>query len=228
MEALLRPDIPDHSALLEGAARRLGYEDLTSLPEQMLHLLQDSTATLIEAAEPQAVWKAAPIESVEPDLIRGISFEIASAQWAEVAGHLELPGFIVAYALTLGPVVDDRIARVHSDSLTTAYVLDAAASEAIELIAETLEEAIRREADLRDYEWTRRFSPGYCDWSLAGQETLFAFLRPEGIGIRLTPAYSMQPEKSITAVVLAAKTVPLKSPCSLCEERDCQSRRASG
>ncbi len=157
--------------------------------------------------------------------ICGASLEIRSAKWAGLASGLELPGTIIAYALTLGAPVDDRIASVQSESLAAAYTLDATASEAVELIADCLEGDIWAAFDPGGYERTARFSPGYCDWPLEAQEPVFEFLHPEQIGIRLTSSYGMLPAKSITAVFLAAKAFPLTRPCRQCDERDCRYRR---
>jgi 5-methyltetrahydrofolate--homocysteine methyltransferase len=49
----------------------------------------------------------------------------------------------------------------------------------------------------------KRYSFGYpaCP-DLAGQEALFAALRPEEIGVELTEGHMMEPEASVSALVL--------------------------
>jgi cobalamin-dependent methionine synthase I len=47
----------------------------------------------------------------------------------------------------------------------------------------------------------RRFSPGYSDMSLEMQKKIFKLLKPENIGINLSPSCLMIPEKSVTAFV---------------------------
>jgi 5-methyltetrahydrofolate--homocysteine methyltransferase len=49
----------------------------------------------------------------------------------------------------------------------------------------------------------KRYSFGYpaCP-DLGGQEALFAALRPEEIGVELTEGHMMEPEASVSAIVL--------------------------
>ncbi|OQC25694.1 MAG: Vitamin B12 dependent methionine synthase, activation domain [Deltaproteobacteria bacterium ADurb.Bin072] len=46
----------------------------------------------------------------------------------------------------------------------------------------------------------KRFSAGYGDFSLENQQTMFDMLQLGEIGIRMTPAKVLIPEKSVTAV----------------------------
>jgi hypothetical protein len=46
------------------------------------------------------------------------------------------------------------------------------------------------------------YSPGYCGWHISGQKQLFAFLKPEQIGISLTKSCLMRPLKSVSGVVI--------------------------
>jgi 5-methyltetrahydrofolate--homocysteine methyltransferase len=55
--------------------------------------------------------------------------------------------------------------------------------------------------------WRRtvRYSPGYPVWpDLSEQKKVFALLRPERIGVRLTRSFQMVPEYSTSAIILPA------------------------
>lgn len=63
----------------------------------------------------------------------------------------------------------------------------------------------RRLPKLPGWSKTARYSPGYPVWpDLAEQKKIFALLRPERIGVRLTGSFQMVPEYSTSAVVLPA------------------------
>jgi hypothetical protein len=76
-----------------------------------------------------------------------------------------------------------------------------------------------------------RYSPGYCGWDITGQRQLFQALRPEEIGITLRESCLMEPLKSISGVLVAARpedhrfdnTYPF---CSACTTKTCRSRTA--
>jgi 5-methyltetrahydrofolate--homocysteine methyltransferase len=74
-----------------------------------------------------------------------------------------------------------------------------------ELTVALAEYGQRRLPKLPDWSRTARFSPGYPAWpNLAEQKKVFALLRPERIGVRLTGTHQMVPEYSTSAIVLPA------------------------
>jgi len=110
--------------------------------------------------------------------------------------------------------------------LFDAYVLDCMGAELAERLGDKLEREISGQFLNKGLACSRRFSPGYCDWRLdIGQASVFEFLKPESIDITRFPTGAMIPEKSITAVLIAAKTLYYKTPCPLCGQTDCPYRR---
>jgi hypothetical protein len=77
-----------------------------------------------------------------------------------------------------------------------------------------------------------RYSPGYCGWDITGQRQLFQALRPEEVGITLRESCLMEPLKSISGVLVAARpeahrfdnTYPF---CTTCTTQTCRSRIAA-
>ncbi|MEA3470706.1 MAG: hypothetical protein U9R24_03210, partial [Thermodesulfobacteriota bacterium] len=98
-------------------------------------------------------------------------------------------------------------------------------SECIEMAADMLEAEWKKEVESRGFAYSLRFSPGYCDWALEGQEVIFNALDAGRIGVRLAPYSVMIPGKSISAVALMAEEVPVVTPCVFCPKRDCPWRR---
>jgi hypothetical protein len=76
-----------------------------------------------------------------------------------------------------------------------------------------------------------RYSPGYCGWDITGQRQLFRALRPEEIGITLRESCLMEPLKSISGVLVAARPEVHRFDnnypfCRVCTMRTCRSRMA--
>ena len=76
-----------------------------------------------------------------------------------------------------------------------------------------------------------RYSPGYCGWDITGQRKLFHALRPEEIGITLRESCLMEPLKSISGVLVAARPEDHRFDntyqfCRTCSTQTCRSRIA--
>ncbi len=99
---------------------------------------------------------------------------------------------VVLFAATVGINFDRELARRQRISLAEAQLLQGIATERIEAACD---------AFCRGWKGaTKRFSPGYGDFSLEAQREIFRILKPERIGLSLTESLMMTPTKSVTAV----------------------------
>jgi len=112
-----------------------------------------------------------------------------------------------------------------------AVMLDAAASEAAELLVRRLEQELAVRASGRSRTAVLAYSPGYCGWHVSGQRALFAALRPEQIGITLNASCLMEPLKSVSGVLVAGHPDVHEFEddfpfCGECTTRNCRLRIA--
>jgi hypothetical protein len=174
---------------------------------------------------------------------RGISRPVTAAEFAAIfrgqgrnAPYAPLEGIFPSaerlhlFAFTLGERISAEIGRLFAgDDFALGAVLDAVASLAADhagRVAESWAESL--EAGLKAY----LYSPGYCGWHISGQERLFAFLKPEAIGMSLNASYLMTPLKSISGVLVAGPPgiheVSGDYPfCTQCTSPTCRERKAS-
>lgn len=128
---------------------------------------------------------------------------------------LQLPGRTAARMLadcrqcavlvcTLGAEFDLWVRREQLRDMAQAALLDALGSAYIEAACDAAEDAIR--ARFPEMHLTDRFSPGYGDLPLAVQPTLLTLAGGSRIGVTLTDAMLMLPQKSVTAIVGIADT----------------------
>jgi hypothetical protein len=110
-------------------------------------------------------------------------------------------------------------------------MLDSVASAATDRLAELLAARGRIEAsdDAGGESVTLGYSPGYCGWHVSGQRALFAFLRPETIGVTLNASCLMDPLKSVSGVLAAGPPeIHRFSPgypfCADCRDKPCLGR----
>jgi len=107
-----------------------------------------------------------------------------------------------------------------------ALFLDAVGSVAAEAVADRLTSVIASEAEALGFRTSSRCSPGYCNWSLEIQKTVFRVLDGNGIGVELTDSMLMIPRKSISGVVFLGKNLNPLNPCKNCKSPDCKDRRS--
>jgi len=117
---------------------------------------------------------------------------------------------LALYAVTAGEELSCEISHLlDNDDFAPASMLDAAASEGVELAARLVEQSVpeRLRSTNRwiDGHEGLGFSPGYCGWHVSAQSALFEYLRPSEIGISLNESCLMQPLKSISGVVVTGR-----------------------
>ena len=109
---------------------------------------------------------------------------------------------VLFMASTAGREIVSAIsAAIGAADMTGAVVFDAVASEmtdeGLDWIMEYYSYELRRENKSLT---KRRFSAGYGDFSLENQKNIGDVLELEKIGVRVTPYFLLEPEKSVTAV----------------------------
>ena len=224
-EGVMHPRLPSPAEIMPGLARRLGYQDTRSIPQDLNGYIQKALEESLEAARPQAVCRMSRIERIGRKEILGTGFKLESPKWARFSQLLDSPEILLVYALTLGDDLDKRIDALRDAPITLSYVLDAAGSEIVERTADRMEADLWERPAFKGLQRTIRFSPGFCDWRLNAQQEIFQFLHPESIGMLCTKAWSMLPSKSITAALLGARGLPFHTPCPLCTQKACPHKR---
>jgi hypothetical protein len=194
--AFTRVEIPVPKVLA-----RLGYaRGITLLDERTRTLLDDEIALAGRLIQPRVATAESPVRfsagavvALEPALA------IASTSIAELlAGCAVAAGFAVTIGSALEEKRDEYLAARET---TRAAVLDAIGSVVADELAAAAHHAIAGASAQKGLAPTRRFSPGYGDWQLAGQRDFLAWLAADRIGIRLTDHYQMLPEKSVSALL---------------------------
>ena len=111
---------------------------------------------------------------------------------------------------------------------TVGLLLDAAATTAVEQVADQVNEVINTIAKKQGYKPTWRFSPGYGNWPLEVQKDLAKIIKTEQIGLQVTDNFLLFPRKSVTAIIglmPANEDIKTKRGCTSCSQKDCASRK---
>jgi hypothetical protein len=142
-----------------------------------------------------------------------------------ILAHLDRMAFCVC---TIGPALEAEVTRLSATGeMLKAVVLDAIGSVAAEAAAACVEARIAAEVAREGLKISCRASPGYGDWDVREQASIFRLLPAERIGVRLSETFMMSPRKSVSfAVHVAAEPDRLRSEnsCENCDRMDCRYR----
>jgi hypothetical protein len=197
-----RPDLPFDKILA-----RLGYaRGKTKIDVQTEAMIQEEIEAGKRLIVPRQAVASAPVRRPAEGVVAlDPGLTITSLKIYEL-----LHDCVTAYgfAVTIGPHLEERRNQhLNRRETARALILDAIGSVATEELAEITHNQIAAAAAKDGLVVTRRFSPGYGDWALPSQREFLLWLGAQNIGIRLTPAFQMLPEKSVSAIIGAK---PLK------------------
>jgi hypothetical protein len=175
-------------------------------------------------AKPRAIFKILPLKRVNGVIQLNDGTCLKSRNLSRI---LKPCWKVALFLATIGDGVDQIIHRVMKKEPHFGFILDAAASVAVESFVGSLADTIDAEID-GDEGTTLRYSPGYCDWPLKEQLKLFKLLPAEKLDVSLSPELFMQPRKSVSGVIGIGKKNALISngnACLNCTNVTCQYRR---
>ncbi len=144
-----------------------------------------------------------------------------------IASLLERAELVAVFALTIGNELEDEAARLAREGLILqATVLETIGSLYTKQLADCVETRIGDLAHAWGLTASWRFSPGYCDWDISQQKTIFHMLREDYAGIRLTDSCLMIPRKSMSGIIgIGDSDINDYNPCTTCDKYDCVGRR---
>lgn len=133
---------------------------------------------------------------------------------------------------TIGRDIEEESTRLlNKGELAKGVILDAIASHLAEEVAEWMYRAIVKDLseEIEELEFTNRFSPGYCQWSLEdGQKLIFKRLPSNIIRVRLNKSMMMIPRKTVSFAINIGKDVDKElgiRECPICDLQGCSFRR---
>lgn len=211
----------------QGILSRIGYDDdyepsvrINSLVDDYIQNYHD----LIASSYSYTIRDIGPVDGNRVDI--GNSLVLKSKKVARLLGKCER---VAVFALTIGNYLEDLVDYLLENGLILqATVLDAIGSGIAEKLATQVEQRIKNDAGSEGLVTSRRFSPGYCDWSVRQQKIIFRALGDDAAGIRLTESCLMLPRKSVSGIVGIGQPgngIEEYNPCTTCKKKDCPGRR---
>jgi len=205
----------------------IGYEDDQNLSARISSLIDDYAEHAHSLINPlfsyvikDVEWARGSIALIEGSII------FKSRVIAKLLEHCPQAAI---FLVTIGKYLEETAWQLSRDGLILeATVLDAIGSDAVEKVADFVQDRIKKRAEAQELVTSQRFSPGYCDWNIGQQRMLFYALTGNTLGTRLTGECLMVPQKSISGIIGIGPpndNVENYNPCKTCKRQDCPGRR---
>lgn len=211
----------------EKVLRDVGYDANCEPPARAMTLAHDYAENVNQLINPAFSY-----------VIKDVDFVINSSVFIEggfifqsqvISELLKKCEKVAVFTLTIDGYLEETVAQLAEDGLVVqARVLDAIGSNAVELVADHVQDIIRQRVSARGLHISRRFSPGYCDWEVGQQQTLFRAMNGSNISIQLTDENLMLPRKSISGIIgigTCKNEIEDYNPCVSCQQQNCPGRR---
>ena len=135
----------------------------------------------------------------------------------------------VAFCIcTIGPALEKKVTELsQSGKLVKAVILDSVGSVCAEATASFIDRIIADKAAEIKLKTSCRASPGYGDWNIKEQRSIFDLLDGGKIGVSLSPSSMMIPRKSVSfAIDISEKPARMRSEnsCRNCDMDTCSFR----
>lgn len=188
----------NQTSVLSRLGYRQGTTKLSTAAGRILEAAFKSAETKIHS---QGVYCADKIKEKSNETITFAS--ISSVFRGKSITTLLSPCFAaILTAVTIGKELEERIQHeTQAGNLEKALALDTIGSEAAEAAAESLNTHLLSLARQEKLFLTKRFSPGYGDFTLNNQKQFFRTLSLESLGISMDNNFVLTPKKTITAVI---------------------------
>jgi cobalamin-dependent methionine synthase I len=179
---------------------RLGYRRPAQVPERTARLIEEIMERGRALLRPRAIYGVFDAQTSDPD----VSLVGGTLRAASRSLHERLRGCrrAVLFFATIGAEVETWChGLMEEGQMTRGLLADAYASSAAIALGLEVETVAARALAEEGLTATRRYAPGYGDWSLASQAPMHLLLDASRIGITLTEDHLMLPAKSISGVI---------------------------
>lgn len=200
----------------ERILRIQGYPSLERVRPAIRRSAECMAALAGQLSVPRVGFRRIPILDIRDDLleVEGPTRFHCGAFARVLLGCTE----VVAFALTVGPRLDERVVELtEAGELLDALLLETAGWLCIEDATKQFKVRLREDAHSRSHRITSRMGPGYtykvdtrmCVWPLEDQLHLFGLLKGSDLPVALMASCAMQPKMSRSGLFGIA---PLAAP----------------
>lgn len=215
--------LSDFSIDITEIYRSLGYMD--SIPEtQFIEIIDATLELLTSICKPRIGYRI-----YEGNFTVEGSIEINNIQLKagrNIIKYFSKATQFVVFIVTAGIEFDNYMKKLRFENDTvTEFIADAIGSEIAQAGIRNLSKDINAIAQQTGLKISNPYSPGYCNWDLSEQQTLFSLLPAEPCGVRLNDSSLMYPVKSVSGVIgIGFDLAKMPHKCNVCNMKNCSKR----
>lgn len=199
----------------------LGFEE-GSIPEPFPDILQQALIEAPQFCKIRGGYKV--FERIEMDQkaatikINDITFSPSKI----VTTQLKNANSAALFVCTAGEGISNHSNTVLADDPMLGYIFDIIGSVTVEKAIDKMQEILHADLQKSGLNLSDRFSPGYCEWSVAEQQYLFSLLPEKFCGISLSDSSLMHPIKSVSGIIGIGEKLSQKGyQCHWCSDKNC-------
>jgi hypothetical protein len=131
--------------------------------------------------------------------------------------------FLALFVCTAGEKISEYSKQVASEGdKLLSYIFDVIGSVTVEKATIKIQKSLELKMQENELCISDRFSPGYCEWSVAEQQQLFSLLPNNFCGVTLSHSFLMRPMKSVSGIIAIGKGLNQKGyQCHWCNDKSC-------
>lgn len=130
---------------------------------------------------------------------------------------------LALFVCTAGKKISEHSKQIANEGDTLlSYIFDVIGSVTVEKAMIKIQKKLEQKMKENELCISDRFSPGYCEWSVAEQKQLFSLLPGNFCGITLSDSFLMSPIKSVSGMIAIGKEFKQKGyQCNWCTDKNC-------
>jgi len=205
---------------------KFGFDEVCPLKNEIMTFLNASQSGRVEALS--VAVDAILLQLYENKEIEGtyiIEDIVISALDAgkKIETYMKGASNVALFVCTAGKLFTDLTKNYNKEgNLLEAYITDVIGSLTVEKAMDKIQSELEKDVARQGLKTTNRYSPGYCNWSLAGQKKLFDYMGELPINVCLSEYCLMEPIKSVSGIIGIGKDVrKLKYACAVCNDKNC-------
>lgn len=196
------------------------YNDLLPVINNVLERLKDNRDII-------GGYSISPCEeiNVEKGIIKCGGKVLESGR--RVTSYMKDASHLAAFVCTAGKIFSELSDEYFErGDFPEAFIVDSIGSVTVENAMDRIQILLEKEMYAIGMKISNRYSPGYCEWHVSGQQVLFSLIGDNNTGVRLTESSLMQPIKSVSGIIGIGKNIK-KHPygCSICNSKSCVYRK---
>lgn len=119
-------------------------------------------------------------------------------------------------------ISDHSIQTSNSGDPLSGYIFDVIGSVTVEKAMDRIQQSLLDEVQAHSLNISDRYSPGYCEWSVAEQQYLFDLMPKAFCDVSLSDSCLMNPIKSVSGIIGIGEHLQQKGyQCHWCTDKNC-------